>query len=66
MKIARDKLKEVIASVGEIKKLVIVYQVRGGKPKAVHTLATNAQAIAFVTDALGLNEELLRALRFRP
>ena len=66
MKVARDKLKEVLAVKGEIRKLVLAYQVKSGDTFATHTLPNNAQAIAFVTQALGLNEELLRAIRFRP
>jgi hypothetical protein len=66
MKVARDKLKEVLAAKSEIRKLVVAYQFKGGETKAIHTLANNAEAIAFVTEALGLNEELLKAIRFRP
>jgi hypothetical protein len=66
LKSARDQLRWVLASKGEIEKLVIVFKVRGEKPKAVHTFERMAEALAFVNEVLRLSDdELLEVFRGR-
>jgi hypothetical protein len=66
MKAARDLLRLVLESDGEIRKVAIVFQCRGKKAQAVHNLETTPAAVAFVNEALLLSDdELLKVLRGR-
>jgi hypothetical protein len=66
MKPIREQLRMVLESEGEIRNLVIVFQLRGKKAEAVHSFDSTAEAIAFVNGALLLSDdELLKVLRGR-
>jgi hypothetical protein len=66
VKIARDKLRQVLESEGEIKKLVICFQRRGQKPEALHSFENNTQAITFAAETLRLSDsEWVDVLRGR-
>jgi len=66
MKAVREQLRMVSELEGEIRDLVIVFQLKGKKAEAVHSFETTAQALAFVNGALLLSDhELLNVLRGR-
>lgn len=66
MKAIRDLLRQVLATEGEMRSIVIVYQLKGKKPQAVHNFERQAAAIAFVTGTLRLSDdEWLDILRHR-
>jgi len=66
VKPVRDLLRKVLDSKGEIRKIAIVYEIRGQKPKAIHNFETQSQAITFVFENLRLTDnELLQVLRAR-
>jgi hypothetical protein len=66
VKLVRDLLRKVLASPGEIRRIAIVYELRGQKPKSYHNFETNAQAVTFVNEVLRLSDdELLQVLRAR-
>jgi len=66
MKNVRDQLRAVLESEGEIRKIVIAYEIKGKKAQAVHNFENTAQALAFAADTLRLSDdEMLAVLRGR-
>ena len=66
MNTAREQLREVLESEGEIRKIVIVYQRRGKPGEFKHNLTSDAAAIAFVNENLRLSDaELLQIIKGR-
>lgn len=67
MKSVFDVLRQLLENEGEIRKIAIVYQVKGQAPTAAHNFDRQAEAIAFVTQAMRLSDaEWLDILRGRP
>jgi hypothetical protein len=61
-----EELRSILDAEADVQRMVVVFQVRGKKPQAVHNFETTAQAIAFVNETLRLtDEELLKVLRGR-
>jgi hypothetical protein len=61
-----EELRSILDAEADVRHMVVVFQVRGKKPQAVHNFETTAQAIAFVNETLRLtDEELLKIMRGR-
>jgi hypothetical protein len=61
-----EELRSILDAEADVQRMVVVFQVRGKKPEAVHNFETTAQAISFVNETLRLSDdELLQILRGR-